>query len=231
MPRMLLNLLRATRRVLLRGLFAIPHRGMVKKYLESNQIRKLQIGSGRNVLKGWLNTDLNPTKEIVLLDATKKLPFDDCTFDYVFMEHFIEHLEYQDGIGVVRECYRVLKPGGKLRISTPDLRFLIGLYTENKSELQERYVVWAVDSFLPDIGIYQDIFVINNFFRAWGHKLIYDYKTLKSVLEKCGFIDITHYDLGESDDRNLQNVEFHGHHITDEFNKLESMVFEATKPV
>jgi len=191
----------------------------------------LQIGSGRNALKGWLNTDLNPTKEIVFLDATKKLPFDDCTFDYVFSEHIIEHLVYQDGIRLVQECYRVLKPRGKIRISTPDLRFLIELYAENKTELQERYIVWAVDYFLPDIGIYLDTFVINNFFRDWNHKFIYDYKTLQNVLDKCGFINITRYNPGESDDKNLQGIESHGHHITDESNKLESMVLEGTKPV
>jgi len=35
--------------------------------------------------------------------------------------------------------------------------------------------VYTIDSFLPDAGIYLDTFVINNFFRFWGHKFIYDY--------------------------------------------------------
>jgi hypothetical protein len=57
---------------------------MIKNYFKFHQIRKLQIGSGRNTLEGWLNTDLNPTKEIVFLDATKKLPFDACILIRVF---------------------------------------------------------------------------------------------------------------------------------------------------
>jgi len=211
-------------------LFAISHRRIIKNYLESHHIRKLQIGCGRNALDGWLNTDLNPTKKVVFLDATKRFPFDDGTFDYVFSEHLIEHLAYQDGVKFIRECYRVLKPGGKIRVSTPDLRFLIELYTENKTRLQEQYIAWAVDSFLPDIGIYEDTFVINNFFKSWGHKFIYDYKTLKSLLENVGFINIKRYAPGVSDDKNLQGIELHGRYIGDEFNKLESIVVEGTKP-
>jgi predicted SAM-dependent methyltransferase len=218
------------RRLLLRCLFAISHRRIIKNYLRSHQTRKLQIGSGRNALNGWLNTDLTPTKEVVFLDATKRFPFDDCTFDYVFGEHVISSLAYQDGVRMIRECYRVLKPGGKIRISTPDLRFLIELYAENKTELQQRYIVWAVNRFIPDIRIYSDTFVINNFFYNWGHRFIYDYKTLQRVLHECGFVNITRYTPGESDDRNLKGIEMHGYSIGDEFNKLESLVLEGTKP-
>lgn len=204
---------------LFRGLarvrFCFAHRRMIRDYFESNQPRKLQIGSGIGALEGWLNTDINPTKEIAFLDATKKLPFDDCTFDYIFCEHLIEHLEYLEGEKLVQECFRVLKLGGKLRISTPDLRFLIELYAENKSELQKRYIIWVINTFLPDIGIYLDTFVINNCFRAWGHKFIYDSKTLKSLLEKCGFANITRYDPGESDDKNFLGIESHGRGVRD----------------
>jgi predicted SAM-dependent methyltransferase len=71
--------------------------------------------------------------------------------------HLIEHLNYCDGVRFVQECYRVLKPAGKLRIATPDLRFLIELFTENKTELQQRYISWAVNS-QTDYGIYLDTF-------------------------------------------------------------------------
>jgi predicted SAM-dependent methyltransferase len=154
----------------------------------------------------------------------------------VYFEHFIEHLEYQDGVRLVQECYRVLKPRAKLRISTPDLRFLVELYITNKTELQKRYIVWAIVTLWnietrTDFKIYRDTFVINNFFRSWGHKFIYDYKTLKSVLESCGFINIMQCNLEESDDVNLQGIESHGHEIGNEFNKLESLIHEGTKPV
>lgn len=222
--------LRLLRRILLRFIYALNHRCMVKDYLKSNQIRKLQIGSGSNVLQGWLNTDVNPKKEILFLDARKRFPFEESTFDYVFTEHLIEHFEYQSGVKLVQECYRILKPGGKLRISTPDLQFLVKLYGESKTPLQSRYIKWATDKYITYTKIYMDTFVINNFFRAWNHKFIYDYKTLKNLLNKCGFVNVERHEPKESRDKNLQGIESHGRVIGDNFNKLESIVVEALKP-
>jgi predicted SAM-dependent methyltransferase len=225
----LLNILVKMRRLIFRSVFAIRHRWIIRNYLRSHQIRKLQIGCGQNVIRVCLNTDLNPTIKIVFVYETKRLPFDDCTFDYIFCEHLIEHLKYLDGERLILECYRILKPGGKVRISTPDLRFLLELYSENKTDLQKRYITWAVNSFLPEIGIYSEVFVINNFFRAWGHKFIYDYNTLCSLLNKSGFFNIKRYAPKDSDDKNLQGIECHGTHMTDEFNCLESIVLEGKK--
>lgn len=219
---------------LFRCTMVISNRRRIKNYFKLQKVRKLHLGCGKNILKGWLNTDLKLDKEVVFLDAAKKLSFDDCTFDYVFSEHLIEHLKYQNGARLIQESYRILKNGGKLRISTPDLFFLIKLYTENKTDLQKQYVRWTVDSFLPKIGIYSDTFVINNFFRDCNrkfidHKFIYDYKALKDILQKCGFVNVSRYRPGESDDDNLQGIEAHGRIITDEFNELESLVVEGTK--
>ncbi len=76
-----------------------------------------------------------------------------------------------------------------------------------------------------------DTAVINTFFRSWGHKFIYDLKTLILVLEKSGFINIITTKIGVSDDKSLQNLEAHNKEIGDEFNRLESLVVEATKPL
>jgi predicted SAM-dependent methyltransferase len=164
----------------------------------------------------------------MLLNASKRLPFGDCTFDYIFTEHFIEHLKYRAGLQLVQECYRILKPRGRLRISTPDLDFLIELHDENKTEVQKRYIKWEVDRYSPD-RIYTDTFVINNFVRG-DHKFIYDYKTLKNLLNKCRCVEVKRYEPGESHDKNLPGIESHGRIIGDDFNRLESMVCEATKP-
>ena len=44
----------------------------------------------------------------------------------------IEHLKYSDGQNMLKESFRVLKPKGKIRISTPDLQFLIDLTKRKK---------------------------------------------------------------------------------------------------
>jgi len=209
--------------------------GKIRRYLDSHEVPKLQIGSGPHILEGWLNTDINPDPGIrggrsAFLDARKHFPFKDEIFDYVFCEHLIEHMEYRKGIGMLQECFRVLKPGGKIRISTPDLCFLMKLYDPRKTELQERYISRAVEANMPEIGIQEDVFVINNFFRAWGHRFIYDYKVLKGALESVGFVGVSPQKVGQSSDPNLSALEFHGDIIGEEFNRLETLIVEGMKP-
>ena len=109
--------------------FTRRDRKVIKFYLNSINVKKIHIGCGTNILKGWLNTDYMPvSNEVILMDATQKLPFENNTFDYVFSEHMIEHITYTQGGLMLSECFRVLKSGGKLRVSTPDLRFLFSLY-------------------------------------------------------------------------------------------------------
>lgn len=205
----------------------------IKSYFRSHQIRKLQIGAGPNILEGWLNTDYYPgSRGVVFLNATKHFPFKDRTFDYIFSEHQIEHLTYREGLYMLRECYRILKAGGRIRIATPDLETLIGLYTSEKSDIQQRYINWIVDNFLPEIGIYRESFVINNAFRNFGHQFIYDRATLQGAMEEVGFIGITRYAPGESDDEVLRGIESHGKAAGDEdMNRFETMVLEAKRPM
>jgi len=103
----------------------------IRAYLAAHDVRALQLGAGPNALDGWLNTDIAPSRRgIAYLDATRPFPLEDETFDYVFSEHQIEHIEARHALPMLRECFRVLKPGGRLRIATPDLAVVIGLYDE-----------------------------------------------------------------------------------------------------
>lgn len=204
--------------------------GIIGRYLKTKETLKLQIGSGPNILEGWCNTDIFPNdKRVALMDARKPFPFSDNCFNYIFCEHLIEHLEYQEGLRMLGECFRVLKPGGKIRIATPDLKYLVDLYNIEKTDVQRREIARVVDTYFPNTGIYEDSFVINNFFYSFGHKWIYDYKLLKGALAKSGFTDIKRCAVGQSDDCNLRGLECHGKRIGEEFNKLQTMVIEGTK--
>lgn len=202
---------------------------VIKNYFKKYRVTKLHLGCGKNILDSWLNADLIPSKRSIYLDVKKPFRLNNNSFDYIFFEHLIEHLEYEKGLKLLRECFRILKPSGRIRISTPDLRFLIKLYNPQKSKLQKKYISWAVNQFLPSIGICEDAFVINNFFQNWGHKFIYDFKVLKNELEKIGFVKVVRCNVGKSSNPNFQNIEKHGKVIGEEFNKLESLVVEATK--
>jgi SAM-dependent methyltransferase len=93
----------------------------IREYLEAHTVRKLQLGAGANNVPGWLNSDIMPEGGSIYLDATGTYPLADGSFHYIFAEHLIEHLSWEDGLKMLKECYRVLAPGGKLRIITPNL--------------------------------------------------------------------------------------------------------------
>jgi predicted SAM-dependent methyltransferase len=203
----------------------------IDNYVKYHQVRKLQLGTGANVLEGWLNTDVNPSLgSVIFLDTRNSFPIEDGIFDYVFSEHVIEHMQFNEGLFMLRECHRILKPDGRIRIATPDLETLIHLHTTQKNDIQKRYVNWIVDKYLPEVGIYNECVVINNAFRNWGHQFIYDRATLRLAMERADFVNIISYRPGESDDENLRGIESHGKVIGDEdLNRFETMVLEARR--
>lgn len=208
---------------------------LIRSYIESHEIPKLHLGCGPYILEDWLNTDAHCNSNgVAYVDVTESFPFEDGTFNYVFSEHLVEHLSYNQGRFMLGECYRVLKPGGRLRITTPDLMRLVSLCSRYKSKTKRAYVKYAIDRFLPDIGTYSECFVVNNFFRCWGHQFIYDSITLQRAMEKEGFTRITRYEAGQSDNENLRGIDSHGKAygaIGLAMNRYETMIFEGCRPV
>ena len=203
----------------------------VRRYFDAQTVPRLHVGCGLNILDGWLNCDLNPKRPDVLpMDATKRFPFDDGKFDYVYSEHFVEHIDYAGGQNIFRECYRILKPGGIIRITTPDLAFLVGLYSKNQTDQQRAYIEWATKNFIKNAPAARDVYVINKFFYCdWGHQFIYDKESLAAALSSAGFIKLTFHQVGESEHEYLKNLE-HVHRMPEGFLQLESMTIEGQKP-
>ncbi|MFL6038116.1 MAG: class I SAM-dependent methyltransferase [Gaiellaceae bacterium] len=209
--------------MLLRNAVRAARRGrQIEQYLQTHDVRKLQLGAGDHPHPGWLNTDLHDYRrgdELVYLDVRKRFPLPDASFDLVFSEHVIEHLTYADGQHCLRECLRVLRPGGRIRIATPSLERLARLY--DGGELAERYVRWAVDTLEPETAAPLPGVVVNNFFRSWGHRFIYDPDTLGHALAAAGFVDIDERPVGELE-RHLPEQP--------ELNAYETFVLEARRP-
>ena len=168
---------------------------------------------------------------MIPLDAAKAFPFPDRSFDQVFSEHQIQTLTFEGGRSMLRECFRVLKTGGSIRIATLNLEILLDLFNPEKTDRQLEYIRWATDEFLPDVGEYRATAVVNNAFRAWGHQFVYDPDTLRSSLTEAGFIGISQRLPGESENPALQGLERHGVAVgNEEMNRFETMVLEGTKP-
>lgn len=204
----------------------------IDTYLHTHSERKLQLGTGDNRLDGWLNTDIHDFSgngEVVYLDLRRSFPLPDDSFDVVFSEHVIEHVDYADGLHCLRESWRVLRPGGRVRVATPSLERLLRLYDANLSDVQKRYLHWARESFVADADADLPGFVVNNFVRAWGHRFVYDVQTLRHALERAGFADIEEHAVGESGDERLRGLERHIPEAS-EFNEYETIVLEARKP-
>jgi predicted SAM-dependent methyltransferase len=229
---------RVVRRVT-RALRAPGDSRTTRSYIRTHEVRKLQVGSGPNLFAGWLNTDLmpdahpSPQIRVIFLDATRPFPFKDETFHYIFSEHLIEHLSLREGTEMIRECLRVLEPGGRLRLATPDLAAIVGLYSGPLNRAQRHYVEWVMTRWLPDVKSGNPCcYVINQMFNSWEHRFIYDAETLTAMLVDAGFVDIIRHAPGASDDPVLRGVESHGRALNDEdVNLFETLVLECIKPV
>jgi predicted SAM-dependent methyltransferase len=199
--------------------------------IPDNGLCKLQLGAAGNLLPGWINTDYERgTAPTYFMDAAATFPIGDGLVDYVFSEHMIEHISYPAGNRMLAECFRVMKPGGAIRLATPDLFRIVSLYFPNGPEY-EAYEEWAIKFNGLPVNPTPECHIINHFVRAWGHTFIYDEPTLRASIVRAGFVDVSRFPMGHSDDTQLRGLEHHGKVIGEQPNDFETMVLQARKPL
>lgn len=161
--------------------------------------RPLHVGAGQARIDGWTNIDIQPHPNVdEVLDIRDGLPFDDVP--YIFAEHFIEHLSYAEGLAFLRECRRVLRDDGRLRMSTPNLDWVW--------LTQYHFGQWASEA-----EAVRDCFWMNRGFRGWGHQFLYNLAALSAVLKLAGFRDVEACRYGESSIPFLQGLERHERYL------------------
>lgn len=203
---------------------------VVREYMLTHPIRKLQIGAGRIDYPGWLNTDIDPGPGESYLDATKRFPVPDASIHYIFGEHVIEHLSYDNGLLMLRECYRVLVPGGKIRFATPNLMKYLSLVQEPKNEAAQSYFRSKLEAHGWPQNSRPESMILNMEMRSFGHQFLYDPRTLSDRLAQVGFRMIAEFPPGESDDPQLRGVESRHNNGWRAVNDYESMVLQAVRP-
>lgn len=204
-------------------------RKLVADYLARNDPAKLNIGCGSNILSGWLNTEFEELvpRGVLYLDATRPFPFADASFDLVFSEHMIEHVPLAGAANMLRECHRVLKSGGRIRIGTPRLEFMLELLS-NPTEAHETYADLHFQDFTEEPEVRTPARIMNDYYRMWGHQFVYDEPTLRLLLERAGFVGVRSEAVGESADPRLRGIENEGR-MTEGMLALTTLVLEAEK--
>jgi predicted SAM-dependent methyltransferase len=135
-----------------------------------------------------VNIDLlRPGRRLDLYwDLRRGLPFQSGSAAAIFAEHLFEHLTYEDGTILMRECARVLEPGGVLRIGVPDLDRYIASYL-GQDDLIDR-----VRPGRPTRAI-----ALGEPFFLYGHRCMYDFETLNRACVDSGFAAVERSSFGE----------------------------------
>lgn len=174
--------------------------------------RKLHLACGPVVRNGWINVDIEAHEGAFRWDLRRPLPFDPFSIDLVYAEHFIEHITLDEAEALMRECLRILAPGGVVRLSTPDLAFLIEEYREH------RLTEWANMGWLPQSASR----MVNEGMRMWGHQFLYDEPELHAMLHRAGFATVRNCPWRESPLVALVGAESRPHH--------HELIVEAVRP-
>ena len=168
---------------------------------------RINVGSGSNMLHGWLNGELWPVRGSVYINAEERLEFEDNSVRLINAEHLIEHLKYDAGRDFIKECWRVLGINGVLRLTTPNLEMLMQLYFGDGDVQRHVLLSHHKEHYNATVGGMCEWF--NDHMRLWGHQFVYDEEKLMAVLQDAGFSRLVRCEFGKSQLAELQGIEFH----------------------
>lgn len=162
------------------------------------ELTKVHLGCGSNMMPGWINCDIERNLPgVKFVDLRERLPFADGSVDFIFCEHVIEHLTLKDGHHMLAEAMRILKPGGVIRIVTPNLKTLMNDYRMKKLDR------WKHSGWLPETPAQ----LVNEGLRNWGHLFVYDADELAMSLAFTGFLTTDEKNWGISEYDELNGIE------------------------
>lgn len=162
------------------------NKAAVKRLLAGESIN-VELGSGGVTRPGWVGIDLDGAD--INLDLTKRpLPFPDGSVDCVYASHAFEHFSYPEPmLSILRECHRVLKPGGTLSVCVPNAAFWVEAYL--KGEYPDRP---AADFCQSALHKNSRMDILNyTAYMGGEHKHMFDPEGLLSILSKAGFRNVT----------------------------------------
>jgi predicted SAM-dependent methyltransferase len=164
---------------------------------------KINLGSGHWKFEGWVNVDLDlESLPDVGANLSGGLPFASGVARLMHTEDFIDQLDIEKAAEFLRECHRILAPGGVLRVLTPDMRKLAHLYLNDPDKLKSMWKEFVgIDLFVGTAGE-----VFNSGMRFAGHTFLYDEETFKALSKRCGF-DARRVEFQQSEKPELRGLD------------------------
>ena len=181
--------------------------------------RMIQLGCGREPLSApWETYDQE-------VDISQPLPFPRSCAAFIHAEHVIEHVPFVAGLRFLEECYRVLEPGGVVRILFPDCeRFMTALAFAGHEPTEYLDYLQAIGKPSRDVRDVLGFIIRDN-----GHKSAWTSMSGLGALHVAGFSHIDSPNYGESAHAALVDVDRHHLTIPREVVLAETTVLEGTK--
>jgi len=182
--------------------------------------------------KDWLNLTLGSDvaeNEFKVVDGKPIFKFDiiddfppieDEKLQYMYASHVITHMTFEEAINFLKNCYRVMKKGGVIRVPIPDLELWAKAYLENNRKFLDRYYELALKG--KDLRTRGEIFMSH--VHGWNHKFAWDFETVKDILERAGFTNVAVKKHRETKLPNIEDIE-----SDKEVRLLETKYIEAEK--
>ncbi len=184
-----------------------------KKNIQKHKL--LNVGCGTNTNPDFINLDYHWIKSIdICWDIVKKpYPIPTGHLEGIYSEHCLEHIPLPAFEANIKEFYRMLKPGGVVRIVMPDGELYFDLYQQKKAG--ENVHMPYEENYISPMAR------INGLFRNYGHQFIHDFYTVKKILEREGFKNVVRASYRNGQDPRLL--------IDMEWRRDESLYVEAVR--
>ncbi len=166
---------------------------------------KLELG-GIQPRSGWIVTNVNAVTRNYM-DATIRWPLEDGAASIVYADNVIEHITLGAGRAMLLEAHRALRPGGTIRLVTPDLRAHIDMYLAGATALStpaaDHYRTYRV------LEVEHPLDLVRIPIASFGHHAgyVYDFDALESELVRAGFKDVVRCELGHSAHADLDGID------------------------